>query len=476
MRNPIRYLLLSINLIFAATFQQCASGGSSAIIDSIPAGKPLFKDFMGINGHFTFKPALYNQVCRQVRNYHNIEWDVKLPGDSLTIPWTINNINWKRDVYGPWKQNGFQTDICLQFGSFGADNPNRAILWKGKEQWAYEYGKHMASFFGPSGTEKLATSFEVDNEPGGRMDTALYRVLFKNMAGGIRAGDSAALILTPCAHAGKTDDYSQGLDMMYADKDILPLYDVINIHTYATMPQSFTSKNSWNRSYPEDPSLDYLHSVEETIAWRNQHARGKKIWVTEFGYDACTPEAMKDRKDWFLRLDWQGNTDLQQAQYLVRSFLAFAARDVDRAYLYFYNDEDVAAFHASSGLTRHFQPKMSFWAVKQLYETLGNYRLHRIVRQQAGNLYVYEFEQGDDPGNKIWVAWSPTGTRTQDKEGYQSRQTKVTLSGLPGKVLRVNGMATADGAAPHPEWQSASDSTITLTIGESPAYIIMGKP
>lgn len=437
--------------------------------------KPLFRNFMGINGHRSFRPELYGQVCRLVRNYHNIDWDVKALGDPLTIPVTANNINWKTDVYGPWKQKGFETDICLQFGKFGADHLNLMQTWKGKEQWTYDYGKRMASFFGPSGTEKLATSFEIDNEPGKRVDSALYRTIFTQMAGGIRAGDPGALILTPAVQACAADDYSQGLGSIYADKDILPLYDVINIHTYPTLPKSATSENSWNRSYPEDTSLIYLKVVDESIAWRNQHAKGKKVWVTEFGYDACTPEAMLHRKDWALKLNWQGATDLQQAQYIVRSYLAFAIRDVDRAYLYYYNDDDEASFHAASGLTRRFQPKMSFWAVKQLYETLGNYRFRRVVKNEAGKLFVYEFEQGDDKNNKIWVAWSPTGTKTQEKEGYQPRTSTVTLDGLPGRPVRVVGMATTDGPAPEPKWEQTADKTITLTIGESPTFIVMDK-
>jgi hypothetical protein len=116
---------------------------------------------------------------------------------------------------------------------------------------------------------------------------------------------------------------------------------------------------------------------------------------------------------------------------------------------------------------------MSFWAVKQLYETLGNYRLHRIVKNDAGNLFVYEFEQGDDKNKKIWVAWSPTGAKTQEKEGYRPREVKVTLTGLPGKPVQVTGMATSNGQAPEPKWEQTGNAAITLTIGESPTYIIM---
>ena len=90
---------------------------------------------------------------------------------------------------------------------------------------------------------------------------------------------------------------------------------------------------------------------------------------------------MLRRKDWFLKLDWQGATDLQQAQFLVRSLFTFAERDVRRAYIYFFNDDDSPSVHGSAGLTRKFVPKPSFWAIKQLDELLGNCRFDRVVKK-----------------------------------------------------------------------------------------------
>src|SRR5690606_3407234 len=117
--------------------------------------RPLFKDFMGINGHFTFKPELYNQVGRLVRNYHDMDWDVEKPGDDYYPPFAVNGVNWKNDVYGRFKNEGYEIDMCIQLSSFSADNEDYKELWKDKEEWAYSYGKALASYFGPSGDEKL---------------------------------------------------------------------------------------------------------------------------------------------------------------------------------------------------------------------------------------------------------------------------------------------------------------------------------
>jgi len=346
-------------------------------------------------------------------------------------------------------------------------------MWKGNEQWCYDYGKAIAACFGPSGKEKLCTSIEIGNEPGAKFDALLYQSIFKNMARGIRDGDARVKILTPAVQARKGNDYIQDLRGIYAQQEILPLYDVINLHTYATIPRKNNSDSPWNRSYPEDGSIDYFKVVDEVITWRNEHAKGKEIWVTEFGYDACTPEAMKRREGWFLKLDWQGITDRQQAQYLVRSLLALSARDVQRAYIYFFDDNDSPSVHGSSGLTRNFKPKPSFWAIKQMFELLGDYRFKRVVEQRAGELCVYEFEDGGSPEKAIWVAWSPTGTRTHEKDNYVPREQKITLRGLPALPERVLSMAASEGPPTVCSWEKRSENAISLSIGESPIYIGM---
>lgn len=437
--------------------------------------KPLFKDFMGLNGHFTFEPELYRQVCGLARNYHSLNWDVKQPGNPITLPVCVNHVNWNNDVYGRWQKVGFETDICIQLGGFQADSPDYRRFWAGREDWCYDYGKALAVCFGPSGQGKQCTSIEIGNEPGVKFDRALFKSIFKQMALGIRDGDARIKILTPAVQARPADDYSQDLRDLYAEKDILPLYDVINLHTYASVERKNTSESPWNRSFPEDPAIAYLKVVDEAITWRDAHAPGKELWVTEFGYDACTPEAMKRRGGWFLNLDWQGVTDLQQAQYLVRSLLAFAERDVQRAYIYYYDDDDSPSVHGCAGLTRKFVPKMSFWAVRQLYQLLGDCRFKRVVQKDFNDVFVFEFESGDTPARVIWVVWSPTGARTNEKEHYTPRQVRATLHGLPSLPVQVLGMATAEGEAPQPVWENAGPSAVTLTVSENPAYIVM-KP
>jgi hypothetical protein len=67
-------------------------------------------EFLGINGHtIQFRPKLYSQVCRKVRDYHPFDWDVGKDTDFVTqFPEARNRVNWET-VYGSWKAEGFET-------------------------------------------------------------------------------------------------------------------------------------------------------------------------------------------------------------------------------------------------------------------------------------------------------------------------------------------------------------------------------
>ena len=427
--------------------------------------KPLMKDFIGLNGHFKFKPELYNQVTNLVRNYHPLSWDVKKPGDAITLPACVNGVNWEEHVYGRWIKYGFEVDICVQFGSFGRNNSNYTDLWDGQDQWEYDYGFQMAKYFGPSGGKKLGTSIEIGNEPGVKFNNTLYKKIFTNMAKGIRAGDSEMKIVTCTVHATKPDDYTKNLDDTFGSPDMISLFDVINVHDYAFKEEE-DRDGRWDRSYPEDPKINFLKNIDHVINWRNKNADNKEIWITEFGWDAVTDDMMDKREDWFKKLNWTDVTDLQQAQYLVRSFLIFSEMDVQRAYMYYYDDSNKPKVHGASGLTRNFEPKKSFWAVKHLYETLGEYRFSKIIQQQSESVFIYEYVHGQDETMKIWVVWSPTGSNIKNM---------ATLRELPGNIVQSSIMPVEDSIIEEAKWEQIGSDSIEIEVTETPVYLVFAK-
>ncbi|MBE0534172.1 MAG: hypothetical protein IH624_00785 [Phycisphaerae bacterium] len=407
------------------------------------APKPAMRDFMGMCVHTVqFKPELYKDVCRLVRDYHGLTWDVGKETDFWpTFPFARNRVNWET-MYRSWTDAGYAISASIMFSGLGAGD------WVDPARDANTYGFALARFFGP-GNRNLIEAVEIGNEPGDYPDAA-YRTIFENMARGIRAGDPQVKVATCAMTVGESEKYAKSVDCV---KGLEDLYDVINFHSYAEV-QGWPT---WRRSFPEDPGIDFLKKARAIIDWRNGNAPGKQIWITEFGWDATTKPAPKEGTF----KDWVGSTELEQARYLVRAYLVFSAMDLDRAYMYWFNDEDTPHVHGSSGLTRNYQPKPSYYAVSHLYKTLGDYHFSRVVTEKPGDLYVYEYAKRTDPKEKVQVVWSPTGS---------GRAVKKTLMTGANPYRAERMPLTAQGPESVPV-VSDEAGMVSLTCDESPVYL-----
>lgn len=405
--------------------------------------KPLMRDFIGLNTHTVqFKTDLYAPVTRHLRNYHPMAWDLgdRLESPRPSFPMTKNGVDWSA-LYGTWKRAGYHTEVSAQFESIPKE------YWKDVPKVAFDYGEAFARFFGPSGEHKLVEAIEIGNEPE-KFTEEEYRSMFESMAKGLRKGDPK-LKIAPCAVAvGKEDRYSKDIACL---EGLESLIDVLNVHTYAFAEHWPT----WRRSYPEDPKIPYLKQVQEIVDWRNRRAPGRPVWVTEFGYDSTT----KPNKATGDFAKWEGVSDAQQARYIVRSYLAFSAMDVDRAYLFWFNDGDEPQLHGSSGLTRNYRPKPSFYAVAHLQRMLGDARFDRVLLRETGGAHAYQYRRGAE---RVVAVWSATG----------SDHTAEVSIPLSGKVVRAEVMPTAEGAAPAVPFQERSGK-VTLTVGEAPVYLVV---
>jgi hypothetical protein len=407
---------------------------------------PLMRDFIGINGHTVqFKPDLYRPVAMLVRDYHPVEWDLaKETGVLPEWPFAKNRVDWSA-VYGSWKAKGWRTDVSLMFSTVPRTN------WANLEADARSYGRSFAKEFGPSGQRQLVEAVEIGNEPG-KWSDADYERIFQSMAEGIREGDAKLKIATCNLTTGPSGDYEKSVTCVEKHPE---LFDVLNIHTHAQLENWPT----WRRSFPEDPRLPkYLHDAEALCRWRDQRAAGKPVWVTEFGYDSTT----KQNRPTGDFAKWVGVTDAQQAQWLVRSVLVFSAMPIQRAYLYFFNDADEPQFHGSSGLTRNFEPKSSFYAMAHLQRTLGAYRFDNVVTNVPGTLRVQEYSHETSLSKRVWAVWSPTG---------EGRTGAVVLENVPGKLVRSETMPFRSGEIVIGDAAQSSDRSVRLTISESPTYL-----
>jgi hypothetical protein len=408
--------------------------------------QPLMRDFMGLNVHTVqFKPDLYAPVTRVLRNYHPFSWDVgKDTAAPLDFPFAKNRVHWS-SLYGAWKKAGYRTHASIMI------DDTKPAAWKDLEADAEKYGREFAKHFGPSSADGLLEAAEVGNEPGGYSDEE-YRKVFTGMAKGLRSGDPALKISTCAATTGKSGKYAKSVACF---DGLNALWDILNIHVYAEVEPWPT----WRRSYPEDPATKFVTTVTEALAWRDQHAAGKQLWVTEFGYDASTQAPPKTGD--FAK--WQGNSEEQQAEWITRSYLLLARHGVDRAHLFFFNDDDQPQLHGSSGLTRKFQPKPAFHAVAWLLRSLGEYRFARVEREDAGDCYAYEFVHGQDAKRRVWAVWKPAG---------EPRVTRLFHD--PHEIVKAERMPLIAGAAEAVEPKREIEGYFAIEASEKPVLVWLG--
>jgi hypothetical protein len=400
------------------------------------------RDFIGLNGHTVqFKPALYAPVAKLIRDYHPIDWDF---GDdtsfATTFPLARNKVDWKQ-VYGSWRKEGLCVDACFMFDNIPFQQ------WKNPARDAATYAEAFARYFGPGG-EALVQSIEIGNEPGKYTDEE-YRMLFEAMATGIRRGDPKVRIATCAVNLGRSGRYSKSVDLFTPSES---LYDIITIHRYAEVEPWPT----WRRSYPEDPAARWVEDLRHVLTWRREHAPGKEVWLTEFGYDATTKPSPPsgDFKQWI------GSTEVQQAQWDVRSWLIAAREGIDRAYLYFFNDDDTPHLHASSGLTRDFRPKPAFHAAAWLQRSLGEYRFGRVIQEDLDGVYVYEFTHESGPGKRVFAAWQP-------KVGAGI----ATLPVATNTIVNAEVMPLNDAPAGLVKAERAGEGISRVPVSDSPTLV-----
>jgi hypothetical protein len=381
------------------------------------AERPCFRDFVGLCGHTVqFKPALYRPVCGWVRDYHPVQWD--LAEDTTVLPeWPFakNRVSWEA-VYGSWQKEGLKTTACLMVDEMGKD-------WKDPERDAEAYAKSFAAQFGPGGKWPFVEALEIGNEPG-LIEDAAFQKLHAAMARGVRAGNPKLKIVTCNVEAGKSERYWKSADLF---REMPQLYDVLQIHRYAIAEQWPV----WRRTYPENADVPFLSSVQALLDWRDKQAPGKPVWVTEFGWDSSTKQPDPAGPD----AKWIGSTDEEQAMWMVRSFFLFSGMGVEKAFCFFFNDEDKPSLHAASGLTRNFQPKPAYHAVAWMLARLHDYRFSRVVQASLTDGYLYEFQPERAGQPKVIAAWRATGSG-----GIK------WPAGL-GKIQRAERMPLAAGAA-----------------------------
>ena len=202
--------------------------------------------------------------------------------------------------------------------------------WENIEADARAYGRAFAHEFGPSGRRKLVDSVEIGNEPG-KWSDADYTRMFKAMAEGVRAGDPKLKIATCNLTTGKSGNYEKSVELRGEVPGVVRRAE----HSHLRPTRRLANVAAEFSRGPEAAALSAgrrRRSADGATSTRRASRCGSR--------NLATTATTKPQEKTGNFAKWVGVTDEQQAQWLVRSLLVFSAMPVERAYIYFFNDED----------------------------------------------------------------------------------------------------------------------------------------
>jgi hypothetical protein len=101
-----------------------------------------------------------------------------------------------------------------------------------------------------------------------------------------------------------------------------------------------------------------------------------------------------------------------------------------------------------------------------LYRTLGDCRFSRVVVREAGDVYCFEYLREGAAGERVYVAWSPTGD-----EGPRRRTLPLGRE-VAGRLTRVERTPLSAEPPKPVVWRVTADGEgIELEVGPAPVYV-----
>jgi len=256
-------------------------------------------------------------------------------------------------------------------------------------------------------------------------------------------------------------------DTTYLNKVVLASggripFDVLNMHWYCT--------DMTNAYSPENEKYGYEVSFRKFFKWKNRVVPNIPVWMTEFGWDTYLAADNKH--------SYTYAPALQQANYLMRSYLVLLQMGFEKAFLFMDTDSDSKNIlqYSSSGLladkTSKYARKISWYYLATMQNVLGKAEFSKVVsfKELSGTneIYCIEFV---NPSNseKTFALWTrKTNSKTDDgtKTNYQ-----FNLGYQPDYAYSIHPAdMDMDGDTIR---YTNSNSTIDLTLSETPQFVVI---
>ena len=235
--------------------------------------------------------------------------------------------------------------------------------------------------------------------------------------------------------------------------------DVINLHHYSNSAEEHTAPVIGIS--PEDDHL--REKMSEYVQFRNLKMPDKELWVSEFGYDTWAGSTQG------VSLVPGQSTEVTQAQWIVRSFLALAAAGVDRAVLFALSDagDPKVRYNTSGLLNNHgveILPKLSWYYVSSLRNIMHDMHYSKEIDASDPDIRIYKFTDIQNQRD-VYAIWCPTSKGKRVSYNFKGQgQSEVKIVSL------VNGSVTGDTKV-----VSFVDNSLKLEVSETPMFVVTGK-
>lgn len=349
--------------------------------------------------------------------------------------------------YQQWTDDGFKNiQASLEAIHLYCENGARAFpqKWWTEEEWggieyAYDnaraYGRVFAEELCPNENDCLVRHLEVGNEPWQYRDPCFYQEILKGVIDGVKEyytsqglnnPDTWPMKLLPGAFQAYRDDIDvvdpnscnlfeycpNRYDFVGSriPNDYIQYLDGLSVHPYAFNTSSFAMNE-----HPEAPaSQSEMPRFKSMIHWMNNNMPGKKLFVSEFGWDSNLVG------------------DVAQGIYNLRSTFIFGRHNVYRATMYTTRDNVgspgstgcyVDGLYNTSGLLTDESPpdgscvpnpnskKIAFHVMEEMVDKMGDKRFIEVVAENE-NAYAYLVGDLDAIEPTHLLAWNPVRLNT----------------------------------------------------------------
>jgi hypothetical protein len=434
-----------------------------------------FRELLGVNGYWSWgtdeysdthsdqqPPKLLRPVASHARNYHNITWDIRSPSERIDFgKMAAGNgtsakewLDWNRE-YKSWLDAGLSIEASIQIHEF------QPADWTNPRQQAYDYAYAFTRHFGARHGNGYVCTLEAGNEPW-KYDAETYRQILLGMAEGAQAGDPSVEVF-PCAlqaadPSTETSDVFKNYMGVRITKEAAALLDGINVHAYSYMHNAQGIRQA---VHPEHASSSFWEIIN-AIRWRNANMPGKKIYLTEWGWDCpgggeyCIHNECVSEK--------------AAACYAVRGALIAARLGLERAtWFYYANENRPSSLYTRSGLTGSpatgFQKKLPFLSLESFVREAGKLYFLQVVQEDET---AWAYLLGDKKGKATHlVAWRPVAGDDPATTGFTWKTHRKAA-----KALCLDGESSP---LPFEKFGTTASGRLNLTLSATPLLVYLGE-